>query len=471
LGTTLTAAGVFVAAGVILYALVRASLLTQFDQSLLDKARLLASTVERERGGLDFEFDDIETRALEAGDPPAYLQLWLADGSTLYKSPALGQADLRRPVDRPVSPCWRHARLPDGQPGRAVQVTFLPRSEHDEHRGDAQSTAAGTVTLALARSTGSIDQTLIGLKSLLLLVGVGAVVASTAVLGWFVRRSLRPITALANEIDRLGERDLSKRIHQRRCPVEIQPVIDRLNDLLGRLNGAFQRERTFSASIAHELRNPLAGLLLKLDVTASRERQPRDYEESLRECRRITVRMQTMVEKLLSLARLEADRFEVRRDCVCLEELLRQLWTPLDAKADQRRLRLQWSLEPDLTLVSDVSLLTIALDNVLENAVSYADDGGTVHVATCSSPAAANVSVANSGSQLSQAEAEHALEQFWRGDAARREPGVHCGLGLSLVGKIASVLEGSVSVRSQRDRDFSITIALPRSTRPPTPKS
>jgi len=467
LGTTLTAAAIFVAAGVLFYALVRAGLLAQFDHAMLDKARFLASTVEREHDRLDLEFDEFDMHEFRGSHPPGYLQILAEDGSTVYRSWAAG--GLPATPGRLETARSHPIRLPDGRKGRAVSLAFLPRGEARQIAAEAEEppppasrTGGGnTLVLVLARSTEAIDQTLGRLIGYLLLVGLAAVAASTATLRGLVRLSVRPLERLAAEIGSLGEEDLAGRVGQEAAPCEIRPVIQRLNDLLGRLDAAFCRERAFSANVAHELRNPLAALRMKMDVATSKARQPQEYQQAIADCRQITAGLQEMVEQLLALARLDAGQFELHPQPIRLDELLRELWPPLEETARSRGLEVEWSLEPDLSVVSDRALLAVALRNVLENAVIHAGENGTVRVTAATSGPAVELSVANSGSVLSQAEAERALDRFWRGDPARTQAGVRCGLGLSLAQKSLSALGGAVSVRSQAGGDFQVTLAVP----------
>jgi signal transduction histidine kinase len=103
----------------------------------------------------------------------------------------------------------------------------------------------------------------------------------------------------------------------------------------------------------------------------------------------------------------------------------------------------------------------MALRNIFENAVTYADESGSVVVETGQGEGPVEIRIVNSGSRLSQEDVEHAFERFWRGDAARTAAGTRCGLGLSLVRKIVSVLGGSVNIKSSPGGEFEITISIP----------
>jgi len=464
--TAVGAAVVLVAAGAALYLLVRDGLVAQFDEAMLDKARLLASATEFEGGKVDLEFDELDMGEFAAGGRPAYLQVWLPDGSVRYRSPSLGGKDLDRPTGPAGEPVLGPVVLPDGRAGRAVGLVFSPRVEGGGRR-DApgrQNAGVPALTLVLARHVAPVEAMLVRLKVLLAAVGAVTVAVTAGVLWVAVRRGLRSVDRLAGEIGAVDEADLARRIAVPDVPAELAPVVECLNRLLVRLEAAFERERGFSADVAHELRTPLAGLRAKMEVTLARPRKLPEYEDVLRTCLRITVRMQAMVEHLLVLVRLDAGQIQLCPEPVRLNAVVRDAWHPLAERADARRLRLEWRLAEHGHIVADPALLSLVVHNVLENAVFHADEGGSVVVESAAQDEAVRFRVVNSGSCLTQAEADHVFERFWRGDGARSDAGVHCGLGLPLVKRAAEALGGTVTIRSQAGGEFQVIVSVPRET-------
>ena len=348
LGTTLATAVIFAIAGILLYLLIQASLQKQFDRTLLAKARMFTSAIEWERGTLNLEFDDLDMHELEGKHPIGFLQLWRADGSTLYKSPGLAKSNLEKPDISLTAPKWHAVQLPDGSQGRVLFLPFLPRLEsekpdnHDEEKSASiekslakkvRDPSDQALFLAFAQNTDLMNEALARLRWLLILVGLVAIAVSTSVLWWLIQHSMRPLEKLAREIHGIDASDLSQSISKEKCPSELRPVVDRLNDLLTRLDAAFRRERAFSSNVAHELRNPLAALCLKMDIARSRTRKPQEYEEAIDQCREITTQMQRMVENLLSLARLEAGQIALRTEPMRLDTLIHELWKSLEPEA------------------------------------------------------------------------------------------------------------------------------------------
>lgn len=465
LGTTAGMAAVLAAAAGITYQLIRADLVEEFDRSLADSARLLASTMEQGPRKINGDFRKYDMREFEASERPGYLEVWRPDGSVFFRSPSLGASDLERIGGPFEAPACRPVELPDGRPGRAVGITFAPRVEKKKREGDAAERPAAaprTVVLALARGTEAIEAPLARLAALFGAVGAAAIAIAAGVLWLVIWWSLKPVGRLAAQIGGIGERDLSARLDGREAPRELQPVVDRLNDLLGRLRAAFDRERTLTADVAHELRTPLAGLRSTAEVALSRSREAPEYREALGDCLEITQRMQALVENLLSLARLEAGQVESHPRPVVPPEMLRAAWKPLEEAARARRLTVDWALGSAEPVMTDPALLDLVIGNLLENAVAHADGGGSVRIETSAGAEALEIRITNSGSTLPPDRAQEVFERFWRGDAARASNGSHCGLGLPLVKKVVGVLGGEVAVRSTAGGDFEVEVSIPR---------
>jgi len=466
LGTAIGTSAVLLTGGMLLYLFTRGALLAQLDRSLVEKAGLLASTVEAEFGEIELDFPQLDMREFEKPGGPGFLQLWNADGTVLFRSLSLGNAHLAlQPAGPPSAACgW--TTLPGGQRGRSVSLVFTPSDEYmleDKEGAElVERPATGQpMTLVVARSTAGIDATLGRLRALLLIIGPLTVLLSVGVLYCTIRGGLRPLDDIAGQIRGLGETDLSVRIDGSNAPAEIQPVVERLNDLLARLEDAFQRERAFSADIAHELRTPLAGARAALDVALARDRSAQEYREALAEVQEIASQMQGMVEKLLSLSHLEARQVAVRPEALSLDELLQACWKPLADAARARRVDVRWNVDPQVRITTDRRLLEMAVSNILENAVTYAEEGGTVSIELGSTPEGVDIRVSNTGSGLSEEQAEHVFDRFWRADAARSAAGVHSGLGLPVVQRIADVLGATVQARSRPGHEFTIVLTLP----------
>jgi len=507
-----TALTLLLAAGGV-YAFVRASLLAEFDASLVSAARALAAWTEMEGRYIKIESHVALAPEYARSEAPEYFTLWLDDGRMLARSPAAPPGGVAAPTPPNGKPVIVAVTLPDGHPGRRIALRFVPVVEHAgeyerehaaereprrgaerererenerekerrkrEHDDDEdhdedharRSAASATqpagpprwATAVVARHTTALDAKLGQLRWLLAGVGAVATVAAALAMTLVVTRGLRPLGELAARIAEIGRDDLSRRVNLGATPAELATVVGRLNDLLRRLEAAVARERAFTADVAHEFRTPLAGLGAQLDVCATRPRAAADYQRTVATCRRIVRGMNAMVDNLLVLARADAGQLAAAaRRPVALAALVAECWAPFAERAAERGLRAAVLVPDDLTLLSDPDKLRIILRNLFDNAVSYCDPGGAIDVtAEPAANAALTLRVNNTGSMVAAADAPRVFERFWRSDAARRDVGDHCGLGLSLCRAIADLLPAEICVSTATGGVFSVTLRFP----------
>ena len=295
------------------------------------------------------------------------------------------------------------------------------------------------------------------------LLTVSAIATTTmlALTALVIRRGLAPVDLLATRIKRIDARNLCGRLSEQTAPTELSPIVVGLNGLLERLQNAFEREKSFTADAAHELRTPLAGLESALEVCARKTRAPEAYASVVSECLDVVRGMHGMIDNLLLLARADADQVPATVGSVNLDDLLTDAWRRFKRTAEQRGLKVSWDVSPDLSVQTDRDKLLHVLSNLLDNAVRYADEGGTISIAAQRANGAASVRIANTGSRIGAEDAARVFERFWRGDPSRTEIGIHCGLGLSVCRKMIGVLQGSISARSEIDGEFVVEIDLP----------
>jgi signal transduction histidine kinase len=236
------------------------------------------------------------------------------------------------------------------------------------------------------------------------------------------------------------------------------------------LETALEREHTFAADVAHELRTPLAGIRSTIDVALTCDHQVDQCRESLRDCSEIVAKMQSLVGNLLMLARLDGKQPTFRQEQVVLADVVRACWRPLRQRAEAQGQTFENHVGDDQVIVTDPDSVAIVFANVLENSVEYADPGGRIWVTGEWGPGgSAHVTVANTGCQLTPQQARMAFRQFWRADGARDGGGRHTGLGLALVRRLTTTLGGDASAEATEDGVFTVHIVLPRVAS--TPKS
>ncbi|HEX5759496.1 MAG TPA: ATP-binding protein [Thermoanaerobaculia bacterium] len=433
------------AAGLSLGGLVARRLRQEFDRALLAKARALVTLTVQHRGEVEIDFADEFMPEFEAPERPEYFQLWLAGGPTLERSRSLGARDLPRSADLASAPRFRDLRLPDGRPGRLVEVAFVPQVEDDEEWPETAFDPAAppprlrSAVLAVARGREDLD----GLIRSLYAAGAASaalLVAGLALLVHFaVRGGLAPLAAVGRQVQALDADRLDGRIAVEPPTRELLPVIEQLNALLGRLQSAFERERRFAGDVAHELRTPVAELRSLAEVGRRWPEDREAVEGFFADVAAIARQMEGIVTTLLALARCEAGLERPVPSRFALPELVEETWAPLAAEAAGKDVRLALETAPGAAVVCDREKLGLVLGNLLANAVAYSPPGSTVACTARGEDGWLEITVANPAPHLGAADLPHLFERFWRKDPARSN-GQHAGLGLALARSFAALL-------------------------------
>jgi two-component system sensor histidine kinase QseC len=460
-------AGLIAVAGVYMESLLRGQVTEEFDAALLVKARALVALSEQENGQIEFDYEPGSMPEYERGERPEYFQLWLDNGTALFRSGRLDQ-DLPRTPSLSAQPEMHDVQLPDGRFGRAVQLTFIPRGpgEDDDPEESVDpgqmDPAEGehAVVLVVARSRERLDRLIARMR--LTVFGAGAVACALAAL--FVWQALvsgfRPLEAIAAQVEALDAESLGTRIELPRSARELAPIVHQLNAMLGRLEHSFERERRFAGNVAHELRTPIAELRSLAEVGAKWPEDEAAVTQFFEDVRDISGRMGTLVVDLLLLARCQARVEKVQSRLSNLKELVQASWSKQAPRASRRRLRLHLELPDDLVVETDPDKLAIILANLFDNAASYASEECEIRcVGTVSGPRF-RLDVTNPCEPLDPDDIGNLTEPFWRKDKARSS-GEHAGIGLSLVSALAGLLGLVVEFAQGPNGTFRATLTGP----------
>jgi two-component system OmpR family sensor kinase len=276
-----------------------------------------------------------------------------------------------------------------------------------------------------------------------------------------VGREVRFLEATARAVAQRSPESLEP-IEGESVPDEIKPLVDSLNDLLGRLGGALAQQRQFIADAAHELRTPLTALRLQLQL-AQRAREPEERERALATLGEGISRATHVVEQLLALARQDPSAQAMERKPVDLDEVVREVYEAERAFAESKAVTL--SLEPGLPadprghVVGDRATLRTMIENLVDNAIRYGET--PVSLRTRESRGRAVFEVEDQGPGIPAAERERVFDRFYRGEAAA-EGG--SGLGLAIARRIAERHGATVELLDGRGgRGLVARISLPLS--------
>ena len=281
--------------------------------------------------------------------------------------------------------------------------------------------------------------------------------------GWFIIGiGLSPLRKLTKAVSRVNERDFRLNMDTSDLTVELVPIHDKLNQSLDALRIAFEREKEAIADISHELRTPVAGLLATLDVALRRPRTAEQYQTTLEECRAISKQLAQLVERVMTLAYLDADQTKVSRfetDAAALAEGCAAVIRPL---SESQSLTFRTDIDGPTTLDTDPDKLREVMINLLHNAVEYNRPGGQIELRVHSAQGGgAVVEVADTGIGMTADVQAKIFERFYRADPSRTQTGIHAGLGLAIVKEYVNRLGGTIAVESEIGRGSTFRVTLP----------
>lgn len=292
-------------------------------------------------------------------------------------------------------------------------------------------------------------------NSLPLLIGLPLL---ALLIGWAVRRGLRPLETLTRTLS-AREPGSRKPVALEDAPLELQPVVTALNGQLGRLEDALERERRFSADVAHELRTPLATAMINMESAASCT-DPRELSTLLGHAQLNVAALARRIEQLLALARLEAGAASGQRVAVDLvavaEEAIEELASLIADSGVHLSLERQ---HPQVLVPGYEAALSALLRNLVENALRHVPAGGQVQLSVQQNAHEALIDVIDDGPGIPP---EHRASVFARFHREAGSRGDGFGLGLSIVQRAAQLHDASIELLdSPYGSGLRVRVAIP----------
>ena len=474
----LTTAILLTSLGVFIYFLVSHSLDRQFRLLLTSRLGAVVGAMDvGHRGRISFDSPTDTLGYGHAAAFPRYVEVWNIQGHPVYKSPDLAHYSLAfaRPFAGHIF--FHNIRLHDDlHVGQAVALVHLESDDHDQQQGDHHDEESNrrpkdggdgqtrtrksdeTFIVAVAHSLESLNDTKTILAGSLALGCGGAVLVSAALLVLIVTRGLAPVRHISQRIEAVGISNMSDRLTPTGVPAELTPIVQRLNELLARVQNAFTREKQLTADIAHELRTPIAGLRTTLELADKRMRTPAEYQTCVQNCLSVTLQMQVMVENLLTLSRLEGHQLHFSGGRIRVDRLVTELLEAFSAQIAARKINISHPDLQECQLSAPPGAVQMVIRNLLDNAISYTDQGGLVEIEVTPADGGVWLRTANTGSRIAAEDSARVFDRFWRGDAARTQSGLHAGLGLAIVKRVLDATGGTVRVESEMNGWFRVEV-------------
>jgi heavy metal sensor kinase len=303
------------------------------------------------------------------------------------------------------------------------------------------------------------------LRGLLLTLALGLpLIVAVAIGGGYLltRRALRPVDEIRQKAAQITSRNLSERLPVVHTGDELERLATDLNHMIERLEESFQQINRFSADASHELRTPLTVLQGELEAIAQKEPNlPVDVRDTIGSALEETQRLAKIVESLLAISRLEAGEARVQPVRLDFAELVRTTADQMRLLAEEKHISLNCDGTDPVQVDVDPARLKQVVVNLLDNAIKYTPERGSVIATVRSQDSRAVLEVADSGLGISASDLPHIFDRFYRADKARSRQMGGAGLGLSIVRSICTAHGGQVTVKSIEGRGSRFRVELP----------
>ena len=274
-------------------------------------------------------------------------------------------------------------------------------------------------------------------------------------------KALRPIKNLTKQISEIDERDLSQRLTASLSDDEVSILTKSFNQTLERLEEAFNRQKRFSASAAHELKTPLATMkagiqVLKIDEATTLE----EYKENAHMMEVSVDRLTKVVNDLLILASPNEEAEELMEE-VYLDAMLETIFDELSPVYEY--LKITYNIKCDsISFYGNASLLYRAFFNLIENSYKYNRENGSITIRGSIVNKCIRIDVVDTGIGIPAEHLPFILDAFYRVDDSRSRKIAGSGLGLSIVKTIIESYGGTISVSSENMKGTKVSILLPQ---------
>jgi two-component system OmpR family sensor kinase len=287
-------------------------------------------------------------------------------------------------------------------------------------------------------------------------------------------QALRPVDRITRAAEQISTGDLTERVPMSAKMDEIGRLVVTFNQMISRLQAAFERQKQFTSDASHEMRTPLAVMRGDIEIALRRERSADEYKRVLTSNLEEIIRLSRLVEDLLMLARADSGRVELRHEPVDLNKLCQQMVEYISPLAQQKgqdifyyhlngKVRETTTVDSgEIKISGDMQRIKQLLLNLLDNAIKYTDFGGKVSLELKTEDKCAVITVADTGRGICPEDLPHIFERFFRKSKTTSDrSATGFGLGLSIVKWIVDSHSGKITAQSEVGRGTTFTVKFP----------
>lgn len=333
------------------------------------------------------------------------------------------------------------------KPIRQIQVPLLEKNKVVGHLFIAMSLDDATMILKNLQDTLLIFFPII----LLVLFLIARLIAG---------RSIKPIQIITETSNRITKDNLKERIVLPQNQDELYILSKTINDLLGRIENAVEREKQFTSDASHELRTPLTVLKGTLEVLIRKPRTQAEYEDKIKYGISEVNRLNNLVDQLLLLARFENQIQSLKSEKVYLNALILDILTRYSLKMNAKKISVNHSFSKEYYVESDNYLVSIIISNIISNAIKYSNEKGSITITLSQNKGAIICTISDNGIGIAKEDLDKILNPFYRSNPTLHPEIKGSGLGLSIVKRLTELLKIPFEIQSEINKGTSVILSF-----------
>ena len=323
--------------------------------------------------------------------------------------------------------------------------------------------ADGERTGALLRVVSVQDtvDSLISMQDRMLGIFALALAVVLVLAGVIARIVTRPVAELSAGIERMSKGDYQHRVHVKGRS-ELAQLAAAFNQMSEQVHSLDEARNQFVSNASHELKTPLATIKILVESMLYQDDMPAELRsEFLGDIDREIDRLSSVVGDLLTLVHIDSHKLRLRREMMVFSDTVRETVARLTPLAKKRGQQIVARIADGCEMFADPGKLSQVCYNILENAIKYTPDGGTITVVLSRMGRDAVLEITDTGVGIPKEDLPHVFDRFYRVDKARSRDTGGTGLGLSIVQQIVRLHAGSVTVQSEPGKGTTFTVQLP----------
>ena len=429
----------------------------EFDQNLSAKSSVLVSLAKVDQGSVEFDFSGEFMPEFSTSEDPEYFQLWLNSHEVLEKSNSLKlvstDADLPVTNFRSTNKVFKDITLPDGRKGRMVSLNFYPQTSADITQAESLDSEVPLITLAIAKERVSLDKTIRDFLLIFSVIVILFTLIAAATIWQTVMKGLQPLKNMQRKMSLLAIDNLSERLEFPNPPKELEETIYQFNRMLERLENSFDRQKQFTAEVAHELRTPISQMRSLTEEAMKNNNSAAPYQDIIDS----TMQMEMTVSNLMALAQCEKGNIILEPQVIKLARKMDTCWSKYNAMADKRSISYVNNITDEFKIISSSAELDIIFNNLISNAINYSVSGSQVTTYCRTENDILCICITNQPQNISAQEINKIFDRSWQKNNMDSPTQVN-GLGLALVKSYADLL--NLKITTALSDDGILTIEL-----------